>query len=187
MQLGARGVNGYGLMLSSNMPGASQLRLSLCIRRQGLCDCSHPSERKRDCLKLEASQRARCCCVGQECRCSRASFGDIATLWGRVAALAATERECCTLSSRMCLTARQLLDGYDPDSLDRFDKAKGLRHCSYHASSLREARDKKSICTSREAFDLLKSKEKAYKKLLDRKQLHDGRFQAHTIYIYIYI
>ncbi|CAJ1431912.1 unnamed protein product [Effrenium voratum] len=48
----------------------------------------------------------------------------------------------------------QLLDGYDPDSLDRFDKA----------------------------FDLLKSKEKAYKKLLDRKQLHDGRFQVYLPY-----
>ena len=31
-----------------------------------------------------------------------------------------------------------------------------------------------------QAFDQLKAKEKAYKKLLDTKQLHDGRYQAQS-------
>ncbi|CAE7693547.1 Mlf [Symbiodinium sp. CCMP2456] len=45
----------------------------------------------------------------------------------------------------------QLLGAYDLTALDRFQKA----------------------------FDQLKSKEKAYKKLLDTKQLHDGRYQVY--------
>ena len=65
---------------------------------------------------------------------------------------------------------RQLLGAYDLTALDRFQKAACLT-CDTLT---------KAPFVTVQAFDQLKSKEKAYKKLLDTKQLHDGRYQAQS-------